>query len=58
MLERAKLQAAIDQADLVLIAAGNQFWQAQQGLTGPIAAEKLANAAGRDKWQQLTSHIL
>jgi NAD-dependent SIR2 family protein deacetylase len=57
MLEQAKLKAAVDNADQILIAAGNQFWQEQQGLTGLAVAEKLAHAAEHDKWQLLTKLI-
>ncbi|MCH3905155.1 MAG: Sir2 family NAD-dependent protein deacetylase [Lactobacillus sp.] len=51
-MQQAKIKAAIDQADMVLIAAGNGLWQKEQDVTGPAVAQKLA-AADQDKWQVL-----
>lgn len=58
MLAEAKVRAAMNGADLVLIAAGDQFWQEQQGLTGQAAAKQLAGLSNRDQWQTAANLIL
>lgn len=57
-MQQAKLTAAINQADQILIAAGNGFWQAEQGLTSQKTAQAIA--AGKTpaaKWAAIRKLI-